>query len=127
MPKVSKQSATPNSDGPGTEWRADLDGYTASLVEVSADADLTELLKGLPNDQCPSSHWGYVLKGRMWFRDGEREESFGPGDAFYVRPGHTSGADKGSEFVVFSPTEVMADVEAHMMRRAQELHGSMSG
>jgi mannose-6-phosphate isomerase-like protein (cupin superfamily) len=122
MPKVSKQSVTPSTEGPGTEWRGELDGYTASLVKVDADADLTELLKGLPEDQCPSPHWGYVLTGRMWFRNGDREEAFGPGDAFYVQPGHTSGADSGSEFVVFSPTEVMADVEAHMTRRARQLH-----
>src|SRR5206468_2529287 len=120
----SKQSTAPLTEGPGTEWRGELDGYTASLVKVDADADLTELLKGLPGDQCPSSHWGYVLSGRMWFRNGDGEESFGPGDAFYVHPGHTSGAGEGSEFVIFSPTEVMAEVEAHMMRRAKELHGA---
>ena len=122
VPKFSKQTATPMTEGPGTEWRSDLDGYTGSVVEVSQDADLTELLKGLPNDQCPSPHWGYVLAGRMWWRFDDREESFGPGDVFYVAPGHTSGADAGSEFVIFSPTEVMAEVEAHMMRRAEAMH-----
>jgi hypothetical protein len=35
-------------------------------------------------------------------------------------PGHTAGADAGSEFLIFSPTEVLAEVEAHMMRRMQE-------
>jgi len=124
MPSVSKDSATANAAGPGTEWRGELDGYTTSLVEVSADADLTELLKGLPGDACPSPHWGYVIKGRMWWLFGDREEAFGPGDAFYVAPGHTSGADAGSEFVIFSPAEVMAEVEAHMMRRAQELQAA---
>jgi hypothetical protein len=123
MPKTSKRSTTPNTEGPGTEWRGELEGYTVSIVHVDADADLTELLKGLPGDQCPSPHWGYVLAGRLWFRNGKGEESFGPGDAYYVAPGHTSGADAGSEFVVFSPGDVMAGVEAHMMRRAQELHG----
>jgi quercetin dioxygenase-like cupin family protein len=123
MPKMSKGSTTPNAMGPGTEWRGEMEGYTASIVQVEADADLTPLLKGLPNDQCSSPHWGYVLSGRMWFRNGAGEESFGPGDAFYVAPGHTSGADGGSEFVVFSPTDVMAGIEAHMMRRAQQMHG----
>ena len=99
-----------------------MDGYTASLVKVDADADLTELLRGLPGDQCPSPHWGYVFTGRMWFRAGSGEETFGPGDAFYVQPGHTSGADAGSESVIFSPSEVMAEVEAHMTRRARQLH-----
>jgi hypothetical protein len=124
MPKVSKESATPRTEGPGTEWRGDLDGYTVSLVVSNADADMTELLRGLPGDQCPSPHWGYIFSGRMWFRSGEHEEEFGPGDAFHGRPGHTSGGDAGTEFVIFSPSEVMAEVEAHMMERAQGLQGA---
>ena len=124
MPSVSKDSTAGIDEGLGTEWRGELDGYTCSIVATSADVDLTALLQGLPNDQCPSPHWGYVSTGRMWFRSTDREESFGPGDAFYVKPGHTAGADAGTEFVVFSPAEVMAEVEAHMMRRAQELQGA---
>ncbi|MFL5799885.1 MAG: hypothetical protein ACJ77A_18400 [Actinomycetota bacterium] len=124
MPKVSKESVTPRTGGPATEWRGDLDGYTVSLVETADAADLTPLLQGLPGDQCPSPHWGYVMSGRMWWRFGDREEQFGPGEAFYVQPGHTSGVDGDTAFVVFSPAEVMAEVEAHMMRRAQELQGA---
>src|SRR5947199_9491037 len=105
MPRLSKESTTGIDEGPGTEWRGDLDGYTVSIVSTSADADLTDLLKGLPNDQCPSPHWGYIVRGRMWFRSGGGEEAFGPGEAFYVQPGHTAGADGGSECVIFSPTE----------------------
>jgi hypothetical protein len=122
LPKVSKDSASPiDQGGAGTEWRGELNGYTTSFVEVAADADLTELLRGLPGDVCPSPHWGYVFTGRLWWRYQDREESIGPGEAFYAQPGHTSGADGGTSFVVFSPSEVMVDVEAHMMRRAQEL------
>jgi hypothetical protein len=125
MPKVSKHSTAPRQDGgPGTEWRGDLDGYTCSFVALEADADLTPLLQGLPGDQCPSPHWGYVFEGSMWWRHGDREETFGPGDAFYVEPGHTAGAAAGSEFVMFSPCEVMAEVEAHMMGRARELQSA---
>jgi hypothetical protein len=62
----------------------------------------------------------------MWFRYGDNEEVFNAGDAFYVPSGHTAGASDGAEFVVFSPTEVMATVEAHMARRAQELFGARS-
>ena len=126
MPRLSKQDVTPSQAGPGTEWRADLDGYTVSMVTVSADTDLTALLAGLPNDQCPSPHWGVVTRGSMWFRYGEGEEVFRAGDAFYVPSGHTAGASAGAEFVVFSPTEVMATVEAHMASRAAELFGARS-
>jgi hypothetical protein len=123
MARFSKQDVTPTRGGPGSEWRAELDGYTVSMVAVSADADLTELLAGLPNDQCPSPHWGYVTRGSMWFRYGEREEVLSAGDAFHVPPGHTSGASEGAEFVIFSPSEIMAPVEAHMADRARELFG----
>lgn len=125
MPKVSKATAA-NVDqmGPGTEWSDELEGHKVSFVKVTEDTDLTELLKGLPNDQCSCPHWGYVLAGRMWFRFGDHEESYEPGDAYYVPPGHTAGADAGSEFVVFSSSEQIAEVEAHMARRAQQMQGA---
>ena len=121
MPHMSKETVTPIELGPGIEWRGDLDGYVTSIVKVTGDTDLTPLLQGLPDDRCPSPHWGYVFAGRMWFRSGDRTESFGPGEVYYVNPGHTAGADAGTEFVIFSPAEIMAEVEAHMARRAQEL------
>jgi hypothetical protein len=125
MPKVSKTSAAQVDErGPGKEWHAELDGYKASFVSVSADVDLTELLRGLPGDRCDCPHWGYVLKGRMWFRFGDREESYEAGDAFHAPGGHTSGADADSDFLVFSPTELISAVEAHMMQRAQQLQST---
>jgi quercetin dioxygenase-like cupin family protein len=65
-----------------------------------------------------------VFKGSIWWRYGDREEIVQAGEAYYVMPGHTSGAHAGAEFLVFSPAEVMAGVEAHMMQRAQELRGA---
>ena len=124
MARFSKQDVTPSREGPGTEWRADLDGYTASMVQVLSDTDLTEMLRGLANDQCPCPHWGVVNQGSLWFRYGDRDEVINAGDAFYALPGHTAGAAAGTEFVIFSPTEIMASVEAHMTQRAKELFGA---
>ena len=122
MPSLSKQSVEPGMQMSDRFWAAELDGYVANIVEIGADSDLTPLLAGLPDDKCPSPHWGFVLKGRTWWKHGDgRLEEFGPGEAFYVAPGHTAGADAGSEFVVFSPSEIMATVGAHMAKRAQEL------
>jgi hypothetical protein len=122
---VSKETGSRTDWGdPGVEWRGELDGYATSFVEVGMETDLTELLKGLPGDVCPSPHWGYVFKGRSWWRFADHEESFGPGEAYYVPPGHTAGTDAGTEFLIFSPSEVMAEVDAHMGRRAQELYGA---
>ena len=127
MPKFSKDSVEPLSEGPGREWRCDLDGYATSLVTVEQDADLTPLLRGLPDDKCPSPHWGFVFKGSIWWRYSDHEEVIQPGEAFYAPPGHTAGAHAGSEFLVFSPTEIMAEVQQHMGRRAQELHSALPG
>lgn len=124
MPKLSKSSVTGEQQGPGTAWSANLDGYRINIVETTEAADLTPLLQGLPNDQCQSSHWGYVLKGSMWWRYGDREEVTTAGEAFYIPPGHTSGAAANSEFVVFSPADAMAVVEENMERRALELYGA---
>src|SRR6266550_2733103 len=100
MPSVPKETAAPIEMGEaGAEWRGGADGYTTSFVRTNVDGDLTELLRGLPGDVCPSAHWGYVFAGRMWWKTGDRVEEIGPGEAFYVEPGHTSGADAGSEFV----------------------------
>jgi hypothetical protein len=126
MARFSKDDVPANSMGPGTEWRQDLDGYTVSMVSVAAETDLTELLRGLPDDNCPSPHWGVVTRGSMWFRHGDREEIIKAGDAFYAPPGHTAGASEGAEFVIFSPAEVMSTVDAHMAKRAQELFGAHS-
>src|SRR5947209_4703000 len=93
MPKVSRETASRVQDTPmGLDRTEELDGYTVNFVNLKSDVDLTPMLQGLPNDQCPCPHWGYVFKGRMWFRLGDREESYGPGDAFYVPGGHTAGA-----------------------------------
>src|SRR5262245_59879619 len=123
MARFSKQDVPANRQGPGTEWRNDLEGYTVSMVAVTAETDLTELLRGLPDDQCPSPHWGVVTRYSIWFRYGDREEVIGAGDAFYVPPGHTGGAIDGTEFVIFSPSEIMSTVDAHMATRAAELFG----
>ena len=124
MPKVSKQNAKHDDYGPVESWHEEVEGHSIEFVTFKQDIDSAPMLKGLPNDQCHCPHWGYVLKGRVTFTVEGREEVFQSGDAFYVQPGHTSGADAGSEFVIFSPAEVMAEVEAHMMRRAQQLQGT---
>jgi len=125
MPKVSREDA-PNveNQGPAVDRWADLDGYRAEFVTINVDSDLTPLLVGLPDDQCQCPHWGYVFTGRLWFRFDGREESYGPGDAFYVRPGHTAGADAGAEFLVFAPSDKIAALEAHMMKRARQLQSA---
>ncbi len=93
MPKVSKDSATQGGDhGPVVDRSEDMDDYTVNFLTFREDLDHTPLLKGLPNDQCQSPHWGYVLKRTLTFRFGDREEVFEAGDAFYAPPGHIPAA-----------------------------------
>jgi hypothetical protein len=94
-----------------------------NFVSFSADVDGTPLLKGLPGDSCQCPHWGYMLRGRMTYRFGDREEVYEAGDAFYHPPGHIPTVEAGTEFVQFSPTDELKVTEAAMeenMRRMQE-------
>jgi GGDEF domain-containing protein len=42
------------------------------------------------------------------------EEALEPGDAFYLPPGHVPAAAAGTEFVMFSPQDELAAMEAAM-------------
>ncbi len=65
--------------------------------------DFAPLLKDLPDDMCPTSHWGYMFKGCLHVQYTDREEIFNAGDVFYVEPRHIAQIDAGTEFVMFSP------------------------
>jgi hypothetical protein len=126
MPHFTKQTAETNFDsGAFHEWTSRLDDTTVNIVELQQDVDLAPLLKGLPDDLCQCPHWGYQLAGTqtVQYADG-REETYGPGECFYMTPGHTAKATAGSEFIVFSPTDQLKLTEAAMQRNAQALQGA---
>jgi hypothetical protein len=125
MPKVSKDSATGGGQyGPVTDRNDQVDGYTISFVEFHEDIDATDLLKGAPDDRCQCPHWGYVLNGRVTFTYADREEVFEAGDAFYTPPGHIPVKhEPGTEFVMFSPSEELAQTEAVMTKKMQAMQG----
>jgi hypothetical protein len=125
MPKVSKDSASQAVDrGPVMDKSEQLDGYTVNFVTFRQDIDATPLLKGLPDDRCQCPHWGFVIKGRLVYRFGDREESFEAGDAFYAPPGHVPVQhEPGTEIVQFSPTQELREVETVMARNMQAMLG----
>jgi hypothetical protein len=129
MPKVSKQSATQGGDhGPVVEWSDDLEGYTVNFVSFREDFDVTPLLKGLPDDRCPCPHWGYVLKGRLTYRFGDRDEVYEAGDAFYLPPGHAPvQQDPGSEIVQFSPANELRVVDEVLMSNLEAMQAGQAG
>ena len=110
MPKVSRETASETIALEGLEVKLEhLDGgYSVCFESHTADADLADLFRGLPDDRCQLPRWGYVIKGRVAFRIADREETYEAGDAYYVPPGHTPIHYAGAEIVEFSPTDVLA-------------------
>ena len=43
-------------------------GYTVCFESHTADADLADLFRGLPEDRAQLPRWGYVIRGRVGFR-----------------------------------------------------------
>jgi hypothetical protein len=93
-------------EGPGTEIRRkDFGGLAICLIRLQVGLRTDPLFAGLPDDRCQSPHWGYVIKGKLTFRYGDRSETYEAGDAYYAPPGHTPVLYAGTEIVEFSPTE----------------------
>ncbi|MDX1659284.1 MAG: hypothetical protein R3343_10730 [Nitriliruptorales bacterium] len=96
-------------------------GYSVCFERHTADADLTDVFQGLPDDRSPLPRWGYVIAGRIGFRFEDHEEVYEAGEAYYVPPGHTVRHHAGTEIVEFSPTQELAttiDVVAENLRRS---------
>jgi quercetin dioxygenase-like cupin family protein len=111
MPSTNKDTAEPQDFGLAVDRTDHLDDITVNLVSIRETHSLKEMLAPLPNGQCHCPHWGYVFSGRMTVDYGDREETYRPGDAFYMTPGHVPAAEAGTEFVMFSPKDLMRETE----------------
>lgn len=122
MPKVSRDSASEEVAFPGADIRLEhLDGgYSVCFESHTADADLAELFRGLPEDRAQFPRWGYVIAGKVGFRFSDHEETYTAGDAYYVPPGHTPVHHAGAEIVEFTPTEILAAAIPVVMRNLQD-------
>jgi hypothetical protein len=113
MPKITKEDATDTVTLDGYEGHfGELDDYTVGFETYTADADLSELFRGLPDDRCQCPHWGVVLKGRLKFTTLDGETVIEAGEAYYVPPGHLPYLYAGTEVVEFSPTAQLQDTLA---------------
>jgi hypothetical protein len=121
MPQVSRETASQRVSFDGLDVRVEhLDGgYSVCFEEHTADADLTELFHGLPDDRCQLARWGYVLRGMITFRFEERDETYVAGDAYYVPPGHTPVHYAGAEVVEFSPSAELRETIGVVMENLQ--------
>lgn len=110
MPKVSKASAAEVQDiGIGTVRTEVVEGYEINFLDLHEGSDMAPLLKGLPNDQCPCHHWGYVMRGSLTFTFADHTEVFEAGDAFYVTPGHSPASSAGTEYLLISPDDELSE------------------
>ena len=99
MPKASRETASEHETVEGYEGHFEHfdGGWTVGFETYTQDADLSPFFTGLPNDECQCEHMGYVIKGKVAFRSGGREEVFEAGDAYFVGPGHTPVLYAGTE------------------------------
>ena len=121
MPKVSRETASESVTTDGLEVRLEHleGGYSVCFESHTADADLAGLFRGLPDDRCQLPRWGYVVRGRVGFRWGDREEIYEAGDAYYVPPGHTPIHHAGAEIVAFSPTDALGETIPVVLQNLQ--------
>ena len=117
MPRVSRVTASESVTAAGFEFRLEHleGGYSVCFESHTADADLADLFRGLPDDRAQLPRWGYVIKGKVGFRFSDREETYEAGDAYYAPPGHTPFLSAGTRVVEFSPTEQLNETVGVVM------------
>jgi hypothetical protein len=125
MPNASRETASETIALEGLEVQLEHfdGGYSVCFESHTADADLADLFRGLPDDRCQLPRWGYVITGSVSFRFADREETYAAGDAYYVPPGHTPVHYAGTEIVEFSPTDVLARTISVVMHNLQPASG----
>src|ERR1700722_4953134 len=125
MPKTSRDSVSQVQDYGMSEDRSeDTGGYTVDFVTIREDHDLSEVLSGLDGGHCSCPHWGYVFQGKITVTYGDREETIGAGEAFYMPPGHVPAATAGSEFIQFSPADQLRTTQEAIVRAMQQRQGA---
>lgn len=83
-------------------------------ASVPAGTDMGPVLEGLPDDRCPSDHWGVVLTGSltMVHADGTTEVTQA-GDAYWWPAGHTATSEDGATFIEIGPVATMRAFSEH--------------
>jgi hypothetical protein len=120
MPQTSRDTTPIRIDFELAEYLSCyIDYYTINFVTIRQSHDLAPMLASLPGGVCQCPHWGVITKGRMTVTYADREEVFEAGDAYYMTPGHTPAAEAGTEFVMFSPKDLLATTEAAIAKAMQ--------
>ena len=116
--------ATPIADMPVEVAQGDLETRYLELgdmairhARVPDGTDFGPVLQGLPNDRCPSPHWGIVLEGsiRLEHADGTVETG-ASGEVYHWPAGHTATSAGGAVFLEVGPVSPMRDFHDHAVR-----------
>lgn len=83
-------------------------------ASVPADIDFGPVLEGLPENRCPSPHWGLVLEGsiNLTHHDGTTER-VRAGELYYWPAGHTAWTDEATVFLEVGPVVQMRQFSEH--------------
>ncbi|WP_035759810.1 hypothetical protein [Granulicoccus phenolivorans] len=100
--------------GPGVEIRrADDAGLAQCLIRLAAGTRTDELFAGLPEDQCQSAHWGYIVSGTMRVHSKEGAQDYLAGELYYWSAGHNLEAVTDAVYVEISPSADYDVLMAH--------------
>lgn len=106
------------------EMRAvEVGDMVITRLRLPRSTSLRTIVCGLPDDACPSSHWGYVISGRIRWHAGSGDLDVAAGEAFHVGPGHTMEVLEDSEFVEVSPVATARRLHDHIRRRIDMAQG----
>ncbi|NYJ08577.1 AraC family ligand binding domain-containing protein [Petropleomorpha daqingensis] len=103
---------------------AELGGYTVDFLTIKQQFDMSDMLRGLPGDQCHCPHWGVVTRGAMTVRYADHEETARTGDVYYMPPGHVPAFEVGTQLIMFSPTEDVQATDEAIKRNLAALQGA---
>jgi hypothetical protein len=122
---TARKEDLPIATSPRGESRlADLGGYTVEFGTSRAGLRLgAETYHGLPDNACPTPHWGVLLSGewRVPLVHGE-DITVRAGDAYYLPPGHRLEVLADSEYIEFSPHELHRQTREALARNAAANH-----
>lgn len=92
------------------EW----EDMAVRYAQLPAGTDMGPVLEGLPDDRCPSDHWGIVLEGAITLvhEDGSQETTRA-GEVYHWPAGHTAVTEEGVAFIEIGPCEPMRQFSQH--------------
>lgn len=114
-PLSKPDEVRPFKDGKGKVEVVTLGNLTMGRGEFEPGWRWSEHVKPLAGtDSCQAAHTGVVLEGRMIVKmeDGSQME-FGPGDAFYMPPGHDAWVVGDKRCVLIDVTGVAQYAKPH--------------